>query len=122
MQLLFDRSSEGIGAGLGIFAGGVTRLNARRVPHMGWNSVDDAEPAVLGDSGLVTAYYANSYACRPEDTSTVVAWSTHDGDRFPAIVRRGAVTGIQFHPEKSGPAGVRWLRALVTASAERVCA
>ena len=107
MQLLFDESDEAPGAGLGVFAGRVTRLNAARVPHIGWNSVDcvDEAPATLPSR----VYYANSFAARPLDESVVLGWTTHDGDRFPAIVRRGATVGIQFHPEKSSLAGVQYL-------------
>lgn len=113
MQLLFDASDEGAGQGLGIFAGRVTRLDAARVPQIGWNAIEDARDASFGASGLVTAYYANSFACRPDDAASVVAWSTHDGDRFPAAVRRGACLGVQFHPEKSSHAGLRFLDDLL---------
>ena len=107
MQLLFDESDEAAGVGLGVFQGRVTRLNAARVPHIGWNSVDS-----VGDTSAVPperTYYANSFAARPADESVVVAWTTHDGDRFPAIVRRSRAIGVQFHPEKSSVEGVRFL-------------
>ena len=64
-------------------------------------------------SGLVTAYYANRYACRPDDPSAVSAWSTHEGDRYAAAVRRGACVGVQFHPEKSSRPGLRFLDHLL---------
>jgi imidazole glycerol-phosphate synthase subunit HisH len=113
MQLLFDRSEEGEGEGLGIIAGTVTRLDASRVPQIGWNTVDDATDAALDASQLRTAYYANSYVCRPVDGGTVSAWTTHESDRFPAMVRARRAVGVQFHPEKSSAAGVRLLRALL---------
>ena len=116
MQLLFDRSDEGAGEGLGVIPGTVTRLDASRVPQIGWNTVDDATDAALGHSRLRTAYYANSFVCRPEDDSTVSAWTTHEGDRFPAMVRAHRAVGVQFHPEKSSTAGVRFLRALLEES------
>ena len=111
MQLLFDESDEAPGAGLGVFAGRVTRLNAARVPHIGWNSVEFVRdtPAVSPER----VYYANSFAARPADESVVVAWTTHDSDRFPAIVRRGTAIGVQFHPEKSSVHGVRFLSGLL---------
>jgi glutamine amidotransferase len=107
MQLLFDRSEEAPGQGLGVFTGQVTRLNAARVPHIGWNSVDWASDMATLPPKRV--YYANSFAARPVDDSIVQAWTTHDGDRFPAIVRGGSAIGMQFHPEKSSAAGVRFL-------------
>ena len=107
MQLLFDESDESPGRGLGVFEGRVTRLNADRVPHIGWNSVDRVDGAPM--STPERAYYANSFAARPGDDRIVLAWTTHDNDRFPAIVKRGSVIGLQFHPEKSSADGVRFL-------------
>lgn len=108
LQLLFDSSEEGPGDGLSVFDGTVTRLGARRLPHIGWNSLSF-------ESGVEAppVYYANSYACRPTDESIVVAWTTYENDRFPAIVCRGSTCGLQFHPEKSSTAGVATLRDLI---------
>lgn len=114
MQLLCDASEEGDGAGLGVFPAKVTRIVARRVPHIGWNTLDGAADPVFAESGLTSAYFANGYACRV-DASDVVAWTTHETDRFPASIRRGHVMGVQFHPEKSSAAGVRFLRAALSA-------
>ncbi|NMO19107.1 imidazole glycerol phosphate synthase subunit HisH [Pyxidicoccus fallax] len=111
MQLLFDTSDEGGGAGLGYFPGKVTRLAARRVPEIGWNTVE--EDRTLAGTKLDTVYYAHSFVCRPTDASVVTGWTTHEGDRFPAAVRRGKVVGVQFHPEKSSTAGVRFVRAFL---------
>ena len=111
MQLLFDDSDEGPGAGLGVIPGRVTRVRAPRVPQMGWNSIDDATDPCL--AGLAVAYYANSFACRPLADDTVGAWSTHGDDRFPALVRSRRAIGVQFHPEKSSTAGLRVLGAIV---------
>jgi glutamine amidotransferase len=119
MQLLFDESEEGPGAGLGIIPGRVTRLRARRIPQIGWNAVlscDAAGDALWREAPLDIAYYANSFVCRPSDERCVTAWSEHDGDRFAAAVRAGAkanVVGVQFHPEKSSVVGVRFLRAFI---------
>jgi glutamine amidotransferase len=108
MQLLFEESEEG-GAGLGLLEGPVCRLEARRVPHMGWNTL-----AVLGGSAILEGldgadvYFAHSYAARPADAGIAVAEVDHDG-RVVAAVETGALTGVQFHPERSGPAGARVL-------------
>jgi glutamine amidotransferase len=109
MQLMFDASDEGDGAGLGVFGGRVTRLRATRTPQIGWNTIDDANDPLFGCARLVTAYYANSFVCRPLDESVVTAWSTHEGDRFPAAVRAGTVVGVQFHPEKSSAPGLAFV-------------
>jgi len=116
MQLLFDESDESTSAdarGLGLISGRVTRLRARRVPQIGWNSVDDASDRLLVDAPLTHAYYANSYVCRPDDDAVVRAWSSHENDRFPAVVRMGNTVGVQFHPEKSSLPGLRFLRAFL---------
>ena len=115
MQLLFEESEEGEGAGLGIFAGRVERLRSIRIPQMGWNSVEAEGMAVHGSMPSM-AYYANSFVCRPMDDGVVTAWTTHEGDRFPAAVRSGSAVGVQFHPEKSSNAGVRFLQKLVADS------
>ncbi len=59
------------------------------------------------------AYYANAFACRPADESVVVAWSTHEYDRFPAAVRTANTLGVQFHPEKSSAPGLRFVQTFL---------
>ena len=113
MQLLFEESDEGPGAGLGLLEGRVTRLRAARVPHIGWNTIDDVTDPSLADAPVDVAYFAHGFACRPVDEGVVTAWTTEGGDRFPAIVRQGRTVGVQFHPEKSSRAGVDLLAALV---------
>lgn len=113
MQLLFDASDEGPGAGLGFIAGRVTRLDATRVPQIGWNTLDDVSDPLFARAALRTAYYANAFVCRPTDPAPVVAWSTHESDRFPAAVRVGNTLGVQFHPEKSSAPGVAFIRQFI---------
>lgn len=113
MQLLFDASDEGPGAGLGVIAGRVTRLVAARVPQIGWNTLDDVSDSLFSRAALRTAYYANSFVCRPDEEASVVAWSTHESDRFPAAVRVGNTLGVQFHPEKSSAPGVEFIRRFI---------
>jgi imidazole glycerol-phosphate synthase subunit HisH len=113
MQLMFDGSDEGDGLGLGIFPGRVTRLDAKRSPQIGWNTLDGITDNAATSSSLTAVYYANRYACRPAGDSNVLAWSTHERDRFPAIVRRGRTIGVQFHPEKSSAPGVAFIRAII---------
>jgi glutamine amidotransferase len=114
MQLFFNASDESDGVGLGVIPGRVGRLDARRVPHIGWNSVVGTD-ALLDELRGERVYYANSFVARPKDAAAVTAWTTHEEDRFPAVVRVNRAIGIQFHPEKSSAAG---LRLLVAALAE----
>jgi glutamine amidotransferase len=113
MQLLMDTSEEGEGEGLGVIPGTVNRLRARRVPQIGWNEVSARSDSLFDRAPIRVAYFANSYVCRPADESRVVAWSTHEWDRFPAAVRFGNVVGVQFHPEKSSAAGVAFIRSFI---------
>ncbi len=108
MQLLFDGSDEGPGMGLGVISGRVRRLDARRVPQIGWNDVDTMDEALP-----VMAYFANSYVCEPEDEAVIVAYTTHERDRFASAVAIANTVGVQFHPEKSSSDGVRFVRDFV---------
>jgi glutamine amidotransferase len=110
MQLLFDGSDEGPGAGLGIVPWRVTRLTATRVPQIGWNTLEDVTDPVVSRASLRMAYFANSFVGRPQNPASVVAWSTHESDRFPAAVRVGNTLGVQFHPEKSSAPGVAFIQ------------
>jgi glutamine amidotransferase len=99
MQVLFDHSEEGGGQeGLGVLPGRVRRLsNGIRIPHIGWNN--------LGEDYF---YFDHSYAAFPTDDEIVEAWCEHGG-RWAAAVRRDSILGVQFHPEKSGRAGIALL-------------
>lgn len=116
MQLLYRSSEESPGtSGLSLLDGTVRRLpDGVTVPHMGWNTLRAVRPSALlaGSPDPVHVYYAHSYAVVPPRGPEVVAVTTY-GVEFAAVVQRGPVVGLQFHPEKSGPAGVRILaRAL----------
>jgi glutamine amidotransferase len=117
MQLLFETSEEGPGAGLGVIAGRVERLEARRVPHIGWSTVEEACDPALAVAPLPLAYFAHGFVCRPASPAVATAWTRYQNDRFPAVVRSGATVGVQFHPEKSSRDGVRLLAALVAEAA-----
>ena len=111
MQLLFEESEEG-GRGLGVLAGPVRRVRARRVPHMGWNAIRVVRASTLLD-GLDGAdvYFAHSYAAEPSD-EIVAAEVEHDVS-LVAAVETGALAGVQFHPERSGAAGARMLESVL---------
>jgi glutamine amidotransferase len=108
LQLLFGPSEEG-GEGLGLLGGGVRKLVAPTVPHMGWNELACTRPSRILD-GLDGAdvYFAHSYAVQPDDDELVVARVDHGGP-IVAAIENGSLAGVQFHPERSGPAGARLL-------------
>jgi glutamine amidotransferase len=107
MQLLFGESDEG-GAGLQILPGRVERLQASRVPHMGWNELRVTAPTrLLERLDGEDVYFAHSYVCAPA-AAIAVAEVEHDGPVI-AAVEHGSVAGVQFHPERSGPSGARAL-------------
>jgi imidazole glycerol-phosphate synthase subunit HisH len=108
MQLLFEESEEG-GSGLGLLRGPVRRVHAKRVPHMGWNTlVVRAGSTLLAGLEDADVYFAHSYAARPADANLTIAEVEHDGP-IVAAVESGSLAGVQFHPERSGPAGARAL-------------
>lgn len=120
MQWLFDGSDEARElAGLGAFPGVCTRLPAgRKVPHVGWNTLDVTRPGRLL-SGVPTgayAYFTHSYAAPVTDGC--VATTTY-GVPFAAAVERGNLFGVQFHPEKSGPVGLQLLANFVAIASGR---
>ena len=113
MEAFFERSAEGSERGLGLLPGEVVDLpNTMKVPHMGWNSLEEVRPSALlegigGPGGGPTwAYFVHSYMAKPSDGGGgIVAAEADYGARVPAVVESGSITGTQFHPEKSGPAG-----------------
>jgi glutamine amidotransferase len=114
MQLLFEASEEDGGvACLGLLPGTVKRFSpsdaAIKVPHMGWNQVAlDGDPLWSGIADGTEFYFVHSYYCAPGPAVQRIAEAEH-GQPFCAAVRRGALAAVQFHPEKSGPAGLRLL-------------
>lgn len=119
MQMLFDASDESPGvAGLGVVSGRVTRLpSTERLPQIGWNTLD-----IVGGSRLLAGlpaapwlYFVHSFAPEPTDDRVVSAWCDY-GRRFAAAVEHGPVWATQFHPEKSGDAGLRLLANFVAAA------
>lgn len=111
MQLLYERSEEGDTECLGLLQGRVEILSSdrsRRVPHMGWNVVRRVrnDPLLDGLDADAHAYFVHSYAAPV--TRDAIASCDYDGE-FAAVVRRGNVCGMQFHPERSAAVGARLL-------------
>ncbi|MDX1691140.1 MAG: imidazole glycerol phosphate synthase subunit HisH [Acidimicrobiia bacterium] len=115
LQLLFDGSEEDGAGGLGRIPGRVRRLQGTpRLPHIGWNdlSIRRPDPVLRGVDDSDVFYFVHSYAPVPDDPADVVATSAY-GPEFVAVARRGSAVGVQFHPERSGPAGLGVLAAFV---------
>ncbi len=117
MQIMFESSEESKGSGLRMFKGGVTRFRSKRIPQMGWNEVAHTGDALFdGIPSSSQFYFANSFVCSPTE-DVVVATADYDGV-FASAVRKGNLCGVQFHPEKSGPAGLKLLRNFVALAEE----
>ena len=120
MQLLLEESEESPGAkGLGYIQGAVRRLRHPKLPQIGWNTVSsvDEDPVFGRLPDGVHVYYVNSYAAVPHEPVTV-ATSTY-GETFTAAVRKRNAWGVQFHPEKSGSAGLAMIRNFVRYAKEQ---
>jgi imidazole glycerol-phosphate synthase subunit HisH len=117
MQVLFDSGVEhGLATdGLGVLPGRVERLRAPILPHMGWNTVTASAGSKLfaGLAGDTRFYFVHSYGVHGP-TSGLVSHAEH-GERFVAAVEDGLVSATQFHPEKSGAAGLALLENWVNA-------
>jgi imidazole glycerol-phosphate synthase subunit HisH len=123
LQLLFDGSDEDGAATLGIVPGRTVRLDdAPTLPHIGWNQVERTRPHALFDGIADGAdfYFVHSYAGvlktrenaqgAPDD---LVLATTEHGSRFISAIAHGPMLGVQFHPERSGPDGLRLLANFV---------
>ena len=112
MQLLFERSEESDTECLGLLPGTVRHLPQQaglRVPHMGWNRLQvlARDPLLADLDDPAFAYFVHSYAA-PVGAHTLA--SADHGGAFSAMVRKGNICGMQFHPERSATVGARLLR------------
>ena len=114
-QLIFEKSEEDKGFGLALLEGEVVRLpSSVKVPHMGWNTLEITRNNELlndiEDGSWV--YFVHSYYPKVKD-STAIAVFTDYGVKVPSVIAKNNVFGTQFHPEKSGPVGLRILRNFI---------
>jgi glutamine amidotransferase len=119
MQVMFEHGVEhGLDTeGLGQWPGSVTMLDAPTLPHMGWSKVSSDPKTVLFEGvEQERFYFVHSYAAKsweldiqPPFVKAALTWSEH-GERFLAAVENGPLSATQFHPEKSGEAGLQLLR------------
>jgi glutamine amidotransferase len=113
-QLLFETSEESPGVrGFGRFAGAVRRFDTPglKVPQIGWNALNFTKPGSQLWNGLEDGsyvYFVHSYYPVPEDENIISA-TTDYGCRFAAAIEAGALSGVQFHPEKSQESGLSML-------------
>ena len=112
MQVLFEWSEEAPEvAGLSVVKGGVKKFPVRKVPQIGWNETAAQQGTRLfqGIEASSFFYYIHSYYCAPLDEGVVTA-ATEYGLSYCSALERGSLSAVQFHPEKSGKAGLRLLR------------
>ena len=110
MQIFFDGSDESEDLGLSLLSGRVAKLNAPVLPHIGWNELNGSSALQLltGLDGE-RFYFVHSYAAKSAPVGASTA-STKYGEEFLAALEVGALKAVQFHPEKSGDAGLQLLK------------
>ncbi len=118
MQILFSQGSEqsenGIHTGVGIWEGEVSKITAPILPHMGWNTVEThAQSELFKGVEEESFYFVHSYAAKSA-VGKLSSWTTY-GEPFISAVEDGYVTATQFHPEKSGDAGLQLIKNWVGA-------
>jgi len=117
MQLLFERSEEGNVECLGIFEGEVIKFKKeRKIPQIGWNNVAKVQfhnfkiKKIFSDiPDNSYFYFVNSYYCLPKDKSIIAGISKY-GERLVSVIVKDNIVATQFHPEKSGQAGMQFLK------------
>lgn len=114
MQILFSTGTEESRSGstlpgVGIWQGSISKLDAPILPHMGWNTVEPASDSTLFQ-GIESEsfYFVHSYAAKNSDAPKV-SWGSY-GESFVAAVEDGPIAATQFHPEKSGKAGLALIK------------
>jgi glutamine amidotransferase len=123
LQLLMNESEEfGAHAGLGLIDGTVRRLAptapGAKVPQIGWNRIHEARPGAWTDTPLdgqtscAYMYFVHSYCVVPADERLASTMTTYEGATYCSAISRGSIHAFQFHPERSGPAGIEIYRAI----------
>lgn len=115
LQLLFDSSDEGKEPGLGIIPGTIRRFQREpgiTIPHMGWNQLTLTQPDCPLWRGIHAGdwvYFVHSYYADPADPAVIAATTTHGSQTVTAAIAKDNIMAMQYHPEKSAPAGLTML-------------
>lgn len=132
MQVLMDVSEEfGEHAGLGYVPGRAQRIDKNvndgmRVPHIAWATLDAPQgksakvlwagtPLSVFAPGRESFYFVHSFHCQPIDNGNTIAIAHYEGQALTAAIRHGNMFGVQFHPERSGEVGQRFIKAFIHA-------
>lgn len=109
LQVLFNESEESPGVkGLSVLEGKVIKFKkAKKIPHIGWNDIEGGIPGLrlLGEK----FYFVHSYYVIPDDNNIIYGVTNYDGEEFTSIIKKENLLAVQFHPEKSGDAGLEFL-------------
>ena len=119
MQLLFDQSEEGSKKGFGWISGKVKKfdvnnsndLNNKKIPHIGWRSLQLKKKNQLFDMNINQYYFLHSYYVKPKNKKDILT-TTNYGFEFASAVQKKNIMGFQFHPEKSLNSGVNLFKKI----------
>lgn len=120
MQLMFEQSEEVRKTdGLGIFKGQIKKFtDVPRIPHMGWN---DLQFTTGSHPDKRYVYFVHSFYAVDVSPEELVAYADYEGVKVPAVVSKENFTGMQFHPEKSGPVGMQLLQQWLEKAGAKAC-
>lgn len=116
LHLLFDESEESPGVkGLGILPGKVIKIPdcGLKIPHIGWNNIEISKESRILPTASEFMYFVHSYYINPQNSDVVSSYTTY-GDKLGVSIERGNVFAVQFHPEKSGEAGLNILKKFIS--------
>lgn len=126
MQMLFESSDEfGYTSGLGLIEGKVSSIPSTdaqgqrlKLPHIGWAELSLTSASDLGPMANVnpgaSAYFVHTMRATPKFPQAVTCWTSYGGHQIASAVQSGKTSGTQFHPEKSGPTGLRILETFIS--------
>ncbi len=115
LHLLFETSEESPDAkGLGVLKGKVVKIPDcnLKIPHIGWNNIKPAKPSKILPDTEEFMYFVHSYYIEPDDVALISSYTTY-GKELPISIEKGNVFAVQFHPEKSGDAGLNILKKFI---------
>ena len=116
LHLLFDESEESPGVrGLGFLSGKVVKIPdcGLKIPHMGWNNIEISKESRILPTESEFMYFVHSYYINPQNSDVVSSYTTY-GKKLGVSIEQGNVFAVQFHPEKSGEAGLNILKKFIS--------